>query len=59
MKTIIVIVNSCTSFSNPRGSAGGLLMTQNTPIAESYSWALVYHLLKFTLVNLSGFIALE
>jgi hypothetical protein len=38
---------------------GGLLTTQNTPIAESHSWALVCHLLKFTPMNFFGFIASE
>ena len=30
-------VNSCTSFSDSRGSAGGLLTKENMPIAESHS----------------------
>jgi hypothetical protein len=32
-------------------------MTQNTPIEESHSWAFVCHLLKFTPLTFSGFIA--
>jgi hypothetical protein len=58
-KIVVAAVNSYTSFLDLRGSVGGLLMTLNTPIAESHSWSLVCHLLKFTPVNFPGFIALE